>query len=206
MNFPRTDPFTMVESCKTSDNGVLFRRELYDRLGGMREELGAHEDWSLWLRYMTRAKWAVVPYATCCFVNPAVQSEKQKRQETYASYDGMQLDDPMLRYRTSPAQMAGYFAGMIADLHCLLTLGKLPEELEKLAAKHKVTPQDRDLLRAYDEFAAAADTTRTAEYTALEFYRFYRGCLAHFLSLPVSERERELRELYAKTSGKDAAQ
>ncbi len=206
MNFPRIDPFTMVESCKSPDNGVLFRRALYEKVGGMREELGANEDWSLWLRYMTSAKWVVVPYATCCFVNPAAQKEKQAREQAYQPYEGMQLDDPMLRYRTSPAQMAGYFAGVIADLHCLLTLGKLPEELEKLAAKHKVTPQDRDLLRAYDEFAAAADATQTAEYTALEFYRFYRGCLAHFLSLPASERERELRKLYAKTSGKDAAQ
>ena len=83
MDVPRIDPFIMSTECKTSDNGVLFKKELLPKIGWMREDLKAHEDWSLWLRLMSIGSWCRVPYATCLFVNPFEDSKKIARDHNY---------------------------------------------------------------------------------------------------------------------------
>ncbi len=197
MNFPRIDPFTMAQSCMTPNNGVLFSRKLFDGLGGMRPDLNAHEDWSLWLRFMTRAKWTVVPYATCCFVNPFSDEERKAREESYAPYKNKQLNDPVLVYKTSQKQLSDYYKGFIADWHCLAELGWLESELQKAADKNDVRC-DAEFNSYFTHFTDCISCGQDEmTFTAMDFKNFYSGCLAHLLSLPEAERKRWIETQYS---------
>jgi hypothetical protein len=43
---------------------VLFRRSLFQRLGGFAEELAAYEDWHLWVRYSMDSTFCAVDKTT----------------------------------------------------------------------------------------------------------------------------------------------
>lgn len=58
---------------------VLFRRSLFDRLGGLDEDLGYLEDWELWLRYSAEGDFVGTPAVTSFFQVPAERSELKKR-------------------------------------------------------------------------------------------------------------------------------
>lgn len=115
MNFPHVDVFTMARQCITPDNGVLFKKELLKQTGGMRTELGAHEDWSLWLRLITKGTWTVVPYASCCFVVPADEAAEHARLERYAAFDDALLQDDSLMYCVSAKELKQFYDNTIQD-------------------------------------------------------------------------------------------
>lgn len=140
LDFPRVDVFTMVRQCVTTDNGVLFRKELVQAVGGMRTELGAHEDWSLFLRMMAQGTWTLVPYATCCYNVPADKEAEAARLARYAVFDDALLQDDQLEYRLSAQQLKDFYDNTVHDLMYLKQLGRLDAfidaEYEKLAQQN----------------------------------------------------------------------
>lgn len=131
MDFPHVDVFSMARQCLTPDNGVLFKKSLLKAAGGVRQELGAHEDWSLWLRLMAAGSWVVVPFATCCFVVSAQSAKEDARLAGYALYDDMLLDDDRLKYKITAAELKGFYENTIHDFMYLKQLGVLDDYLEK---------------------------------------------------------------------------
>ena len=198
MNYPRIDPFAMTEKCLTPNNGVLFRRSLYEELGGMREDLDAHEDWHLWLKYMTKAKWTTVPCATSCFANPFSEEEQRKRKEEYARFDSMQYDDPALVYSASPDEIRSYYRGFIGDWHYLGELGMLEQRLRKACEKYGVGGTEEELA-AFGRFTeAAASEAPAMRFTAKDYLGFYKGCLAKLASMAPAERTEFLNSEYRR--------
>lgn len=130
LDFPRVDVFTMVRRCVTTDHGVLFGRELIDKTGGMRTELGAHEDWSLVLRMMAAGSWAMVPYATCCYNVPADKEQERARLARYAEFDDALLHDDQLVYSLTARQLKGFYENTIHDFMYLKQHGKLDAYLD----------------------------------------------------------------------------
>lgn len=65
--------FSMVRQCMDNAfaiQSVAFRKELFEKMGGMDEALDALEDWDLWTRYLTRAKLALCGKATSLYHTP----------------------------------------------------------------------------------------------------------------------------------------
>jgi glycosyltransferase involved in cell wall biosynthesis len=62
---------------------VLFRRSLYDRLGGFDETLDALEDWDLWLRYAAAGPFVPVAEVTSLFRMPAGRAALKARQREH---------------------------------------------------------------------------------------------------------------------------
>lgn len=58
---------------------ILFRRELYEHLGGFDEELEVLEDWDLWVRYSTMTDFIYVDKVTSLYHVPFVRKNKWKR-------------------------------------------------------------------------------------------------------------------------------
>jgi hypothetical protein len=46
---------------------ILFSRKLYDKYGGVNEELPSFEDWELWLRYSQNEQFTVIPKTTSLY-------------------------------------------------------------------------------------------------------------------------------------------
>lgn len=177
MNFPRIDPFTMSHFCATPDNGVFFRKTVLDYAIGMREDLDANEDWSLWLRMLTRASYSVVHFATCCFVVPYNEKEKKERIEKYSVYNGLQIKDDLLEYQTSGEQICAYYEGVQNDFEALQASGLLEKYLLDELSFWKVIQPDEYLKYAY-EFKEKAENRKEGVYTAEDFVRYYLGMLA----------------------------
>ena len=142
MNFPRIDPFTMSHLCATPDNGVFFRKEILEYAVGMREDLDANEDWSLWLRMLTEASYFVVHFATCCFVVPFNEKEKEDRVQKYSAYNGLQFKDDLLKYYTSGEQLRDYYTGILNDFDALTAKGQMSDAESVLARiRRKIHPR-----------------------------------------------------------------
>lgn len=177
MNFPRIDPFTMSHLCATPDNGVFFRKEVLNYAIGMREDLDANEDWSLWLRMLTKASYAVVRYATCCFVVPHDSKEKEDRIQKYSVYNGMQLKDELLKYETSGDQMHDYYVGVLNDFNALTAKGQLDDHL-----KHEIeywnVADPNEFIYLAEEFRDKAEKKEAGTYSAEDFVHYYLGMIA----------------------------
>lgn len=137
LDFPRIEPFTMVRRCVTTQNGVLFSRALCESIGGMREELGAHEDWNLFLRLMAKGRCASVDYATCCYIVPADKEAEKKRLEKYSKFDGELLKDEKLVFSITNTEIRGFCDSVTDDYLYLSSLGLAEESLKKEADKRR---------------------------------------------------------------------
>jgi glycosyltransferase involved in cell wall biosynthesis len=63
---------------------VMFRRSIWERLGGFDESLDYLEDWDLWLRYAAEGAFVAVPEATSMFRMPAERAALKRRQQRHA--------------------------------------------------------------------------------------------------------------------------
>ncbi|MEG1061847.1 MAG: glycosyltransferase family 2 protein [Oscillospiraceae bacterium] len=174
LDFPRIEPFTMVRRCLTAEQGVVFKKALCEKVGLMRPELHAHEDWSLWLRMMAHGNYAVLPYAANCCVVPHDRDAERARIEKYSEYDAELLNDDSIVFVTTRAQLDGYYESVINDCAYLDTLGGLDEHLkaEKAQAcaflgKSKIRPASFDALAQCDEIALSGIQLKELYYTLI---------------------------------------
>ncbi len=136
MHFDRLDVFTMSQMCQIPIQSVLFKRGLYEKLGGLDEKLSAHEDWSMWLRYLAKAtrinpQGVDVHRATSVFVQSAAQGDAQRRMAAYMENDAALFGDESIRFDVSLADMRAFYNGMLSDLRHVQKLGKLDDFLTR---------------------------------------------------------------------------
>jgi glycosyltransferase involved in cell wall biosynthesis len=62
---------------------VLFRRSVWERLGGFDESLDYLEDWDLWLRYATEGPFIAVPEVTSMFRMPVERAALKARRKRH---------------------------------------------------------------------------------------------------------------------------
>lgn len=65
---------------------VMFERDIYEKYGGLDEELDNLEDWEMWTRYALKNKYLFVPKTTSIYRVPAKQENYKQRQEEIDSY------------------------------------------------------------------------------------------------------------------------
>lgn len=65
---------------------VMFERSIYEKYGGIDEELDNLEDWEMWTRYALENKYLFVPRTTSIYRVPARQVNYKQRQEEIDSY------------------------------------------------------------------------------------------------------------------------
>lgn len=65
---------------------VMFEKSIYDKYGGMDENLDNLEDWEMWQRYSTENAYLYVPKTTSLYRVPAKQENYIERKEELDSY------------------------------------------------------------------------------------------------------------------------
>ena len=65
---------------------VMFERSIYEKYGGLDEELDNLEDWEMWTRYALQNKYLFVQKTTSLYRVPAKQENYKQRQEEIDSY------------------------------------------------------------------------------------------------------------------------
>lgn len=193
MRFPRIDPFTMCGYCMTPDNGVLFRKSLLSDGTGMREDLGANEDWELWLQLMAKGKWSTVHYATSAFVNPLSDEEKKEREEKYSAWRGKQFESPKLVYQTSSHQLSRYFVELLNDVEALEATGGLDRYAQQTSDYYSYSSEELE-----EEFMSCVQKITAGEdgkYTAKQFNLWYCAVYAHVSSFSGEARRQEIHRL-----------
>ena len=65
---------------------ILFKRSLYEDLGGFDPELENLEDWNLWVRYSATTQFKLIPKTTSMYRTPWDIDEKSRRQVILDQY------------------------------------------------------------------------------------------------------------------------
>jgi len=188
-SFTKIDPFKMTERCIVANNAVLFNRRLYKQLGGMREELQAHEDWSLWLRYMTIARWAVIPFATSCFTTPSDIRERNQRLAKYALSDGLQFQDQTLVYPTTAEQLSTYRRDFILNHFYKLEQNRLEKKLILAAIHYKTEENDYTFAEKMEEDIKRGNIMN---YSANDLIAFQRGLIVWLKKMSPEEQKKQI--------------
>ena len=195
MRFPRIDPFTMSGYCMTPDNGVLFKRELLADGTKMREDLGANEDWELWLQFMAKGKWTTVHYATCAFVNPASEEAAKARENNYKRWKGKQFESDKLIYSISPQELSRAFVDLLGDVEALIAEGALEDFVNKGKRVHSYSDGEMD--EAFRSFEENVNVGKESDYTALQLNKYYWSVFSHFSHASETQRVAEINSIKA---------
>ncbi len=79
---------------------VMFKKGLFEELGGFDDKLDALEDWELWVRFSTKTDFTYVNENTSCYFTPYRRKKKKDRGEglnkyneaVYAKFQGYTLN------------------------------------------------------------------------------------------------------------------
>lgn len=136
VRFDRLDVFTMSQMCQIPLLSAVFKKQLFQRCGGLHEGMDAHEDWAMWLKYLAKAKRAHpshidIPRATSVFLQPASKKEADLRLAAYQKFDETLFNDPDIRFDVSLADMRRFYDGMLADILHVKQFGQLDDYLAR---------------------------------------------------------------------------
>lgn len=69
----------LIEGNFITIQSILFRRKLFERLGGLHPDLDALEDWNLWLRYSTQGQFVCAPKTTSLYRISSSREDFERR-------------------------------------------------------------------------------------------------------------------------------
>lgn len=81
---------------------IMFRRKLYQELGGFDEEMELLEDWDLWVRYAAHYDFLYIPTVTSVYYTPYKGRQKQKRE--HEMHKAMEI--ALEKYRRYPMELS----------------------------------------------------------------------------------------------------
>lgn len=147
----------MCVRCRIPMPCAMFRREMYEKRGGMRDDIGGDEDWAMWLKFMAKGKRASlytpdIPRAMSLFGYPANEAAARKREEEYRVYDRIMLYDENMVFTVHGSEIAKWEEYVRADIGHLKNIGALKQFLKDLKplgeAKLEYNPDGENTLTA----------------------------------------------------------
>ncbi len=128
----------MCVKCRVPITGAMFKRELYLKYGGMREDLQADEDWHLWLKFLSKInqksflKEADIKRCISACVYPADENLAKERHDKYSFYDDIMLRDEELIFKVSKEEILFWQNTVKSDVMHLKNNGLLEDFLNNL--------------------------------------------------------------------------
>jgi glycosyltransferase involved in cell wall biosynthesis len=120
---------------------VLFRRSLFERLGGLEEKLDCLEDWDLWLRYSAEMDFAYAGKPTSLFRMPDSEDVVEARRDVHLRYL------PILRERQS--ELYRRYKGTAFEARLKSAFLQVPQDTAPTAAPAP-PPRPADGIRRLD--------------------------------------------------------
>ncbi len=162
----------MCIKCRVPLNSAMFKRELYTKTSGMREDIDGDEDWAMWLRYTMVGKRKAqnaldIKRALSLFATPATTSTANARLDTYEKFDYIMLSDHDLNFKVTPYEITHWRTQLLADLSHLKALGKLNALLQD--PKRNNWPRFTPVL--------PTDASEIVEISALQINGYYQTIL-----------------------------
>ena len=127
----------MCVRCRIPMPCAMFRREMYTKFGGMREDIGGDEDWAMWLKFIANGK-RINPYnadinrAMALFGYPADKEAAKRREEIYREFDRTMLYDEKLVFNVHGSEVQKWEQYVAADIGHLRNIGSLRQFLADL--------------------------------------------------------------------------
>lgn len=127
----------MCVKCRIPMSGAMFKRQLYDICGGMREDIGGDEDWAMWLKFMGKGRRANrysvdIPRALSLCNYPMDKLLCEKREEAYGKFDEIMLSDENLQFTVWGEEIKQWEKYVQNDINHLRNIGKLDDFLKNL--------------------------------------------------------------------------
>lgn len=127
----------MCVKCRIPMPCAMFRREMYEKRGGMREDIGGDEDWAMWLKFMAKGRRVNrytpdIPRAMSLFGYPANEAAAKKREEEYRIFDRIMLYDDNMVFTVHGSEIAKWEEYVQADIGHLKNIGALKQFMKDL--------------------------------------------------------------------------
>ncbi|MDD6187535.1 MAG: glycosyltransferase [Oscillospiraceae bacterium] len=128
IRFDRINLMDMCVKCRIPMPCAVFKKELYEKLGGMHENIGGDEDWFMWLKFLKIRKRASknapdIPRALSLFGYPADREKRAQREKVYAEYDKIMLSDDSLVFTVTADEIKEWENAVKADALHLKNIG-----------------------------------------------------------------------------------
>ncbi|MBR5521009.1 MAG: glycosyltransferase [Oscillospiraceae bacterium] len=127
----------MCVRCRIPMPCGMFRREMYEKRGGMREDINGDEDWAMWLKFMAKgnriSRYAPdINRAMSLFGYPADRAAAKRREEEYRVYDKIMLYDENMVFTVHGSEIAKWEEYVQADIGHLKNIGALKQFMKEL--------------------------------------------------------------------------
>ncbi len=137
ISFSHITLMDMCVKCRIPMCCGMFRRELYDKVGGMREDIGGDEDWAMWLKFLSVSKRTDIakpdiPKALSMFGYPRDMAVAKKREENYAVFDKIMLSDESIVFTVTKDEITLWQNTVKADVEHLKSIGAEKEYISTL--------------------------------------------------------------------------
>ena len=137
VSFDHITLMDMCVKCRIPMSCGMFRRELYDKIGGMREDIGGDEDWAMWLKFLSVSKRTDIakpdiPKALSMFGYPRDIAVAKKREENYAVFDKIMLSDESIVFTVTKDEITLWQNTVKADVEHLKSIGAEKEYISTL--------------------------------------------------------------------------
>ena len=137
ISFSHITLMDMCIKCRIPMCCGMFRRELYDKVGGMREDIGGDEDWAMWLKFLSVSKRTDIakpdiPKALSMFGYPRDRAVAKKREENYAVFDKIMLSDESIVFTVTKDEITLWQNTVKADVEHLKSIDAEKEYINTL--------------------------------------------------------------------------
>ncbi|MBQ8604021.1 MAG: glycosyltransferase [Oscillospiraceae bacterium] len=127
----------MCVKCRIPMPCAMFRREMYEKRGGMREDIGGDEDWAMWLKFMAKGSrinryTPDISRAMSLFGYPADEAAAKKREKEYRVYDRIMLYDENMVFTVHGSEISKWEEYVQADIGHLKNIGALKQFMADL--------------------------------------------------------------------------
>lgn len=127
----------MCVRCRIPMPCAMFRKQMYEKCGGMREDIGGDEDWAMWLKFISKGNRinlynCDIKRALALFGYPADKEAARKREEIYREFDRTMLYDESLVFDVHGSEVQKWEQYVAADVGHLKNIGQLDSFIETL--------------------------------------------------------------------------
>ncbi len=126
----------MCVKCRVPITAGMFKKELFLKCGGMRQDIDADEDWAMWLKFLKVANRANkyepdIKRALSLCVYPADETQAQNRMKNYEKFDKIMLSDESLVFDVDIEELIEFEKYVKADTLHLFNLGLLKKYVDE---------------------------------------------------------------------------
>jgi glycosyltransferase involved in cell wall biosynthesis len=147
------DHITLMDMCTScrvvSCSSAMFKKQLFNMHGGLREDIDGDEDWAMWLKFLKTAKRSSetatdIPRSLMLYRRERDENAANEKLKKYKEFDKIMLSHKTLSYNVTVKQLKDWGKIATADILHLKNLGLLKDFVKNTDRPFGISPINYD--------------------------------------------------------------